>query len=401
MNDASLLAASVQKVQAAKKGVNLPNSLQDAAISDVIVENVVDKVTQEVILDDDGTPISTAFSILGVPFSSLKVDQIRMLCSKWNLKKYRGVSRDKLCLVIAQNQQLMVVYAAQAVTVKNKKMELQASKFRLLNVVFSEDFFKRVLKMNDKKQKDGLDAGKAGNTQRLWSSISDEYNDSLNDEVYGVFAFVEDEQIAEFAETIDIRNYVKLDWMKATTWFKAIVTDYKLATTWFTKSGQHEPNFYNFCKKKPTTYYYRLYAESRPNSHKAFSVVLDDRIFSESTTDQKKDGKHRGPSTTSPLKHKEAVMTRVANSMTDKLVSTKKLQDRRTEKIQVRRDMRMEKLQLEQNIASYVMNVCSLPDTAGGNSAREVMQTMIQSNSARIEEIKNWFDNDPSPVETP
>jgi hypothetical protein len=142
--------------------------------------------------------------------------------------------------------------------------------------------------MNGKKQKDELDAGKAGNNQCLSSSISDEYNDSLNDELYGVFAFVEDEQIAEFAETIDIRNYVKLDWMKATAWFKAIVTDYKLATTWFTKSGQHEPNFYNFCKKKLQTYYYQLYAESRPNSHKAFSVVLDDRSFSESTRDQKR-----------------------------------------------------------------------------------------------------------------
>jgi hypothetical protein len=129
-----------------------------------------------------------------------------MLCSKWSLKKYMGFAREKLCLLIAQNQQLMLVYASQAATVKDKKMELQASKFRLLNVVFSEDFFDRVVKMNDKKQKDELDAGKAGNNQGLWSSISDEYNDSLNDELYGDFAFVEDEQIAEFAETIDIRN---------------------------------------------------------------------------------------------------------------------------------------------------------------------------------------------------
>jgi hypothetical protein len=137
MNDISLLAALVQKVQAAKKGVSLPTSLEGAAIYDVIVQDVVDKVTQEALLDDDGKPILTAFSVLGVPFSSLKVDQIRMLCSKWSLKKYRGFAREKRCLVIAQNQQLMVVYAAQAVTVKDKKMELQASKFRLLNVVFS------------------------------------------------------------------------------------------------------------------------------------------------------------------------------------------------------------------------------------------------------------------------
>jgi hypothetical protein len=123
MNDTSLLAPSVQKVQAAKKGVSLRTNLEDAAISDVIVEDVIDKVTQEAVLDDDGKPILTAFSVLGIPFSSLKVDQIRMLCSKWSLKKYRGFAREKLCLVIAQNQQLMLVYTSQAATVKDKKME--------------------------------------------------------------------------------------------------------------------------------------------------------------------------------------------------------------------------------------------------------------------------------------
>jgi hypothetical protein len=61
MNDTSLLAPSVQKVQAAKKGVSLPTSLKGAAISDVIVEDVVDKVTQEALLDDDGKPSLTAF----------------------------------------------------------------------------------------------------------------------------------------------------------------------------------------------------------------------------------------------------------------------------------------------------------------------------------------------------
>jgi hypothetical protein len=59
------------------------------------------------------------------------------------------------------------------------------------------------------------------------------------------------------------------------------------------------------------------------------------------------------------------------------------------EKSQVERDMHMEKLQLEQNISSYFMNVCCLPNSTSGNSARKVMETMIRSNSARIEEIKN------------
>jgi hypothetical protein len=54
--------------------------------------------------------------------------------------------------------------------------------------------------------------------------ISDEYDNSENDEVYGFFAFVEDEQIGEFAKELDVTRYLKLDWKKATLWFKEIVT---------------------------------------------------------------------------------------------------------------------------------------------------------------------------------
>jgi hypothetical protein len=31
--------------------------------------------------------------------------------------------------------------------------------------------------------------------------------------------------------------------MKAAAWFKAIVNNYELALTWFTKYGKHQPNF--------------------------------------------------------------------------------------------------------------------------------------------------------------
>jgi hypothetical protein len=63
MDDSSLLfAASVQKVKAAKRCVSLPMSLEDAAISDAIVEDVADKVTQqEALPDNDSKPILTAF----------------------------------------------------------------------------------------------------------------------------------------------------------------------------------------------------------------------------------------------------------------------------------------------------------------------------------------------------
>jgi hypothetical protein len=220
---------------AKKKATTLPTTLDDASISDVALEQVLDKVSREPIRVDDKL-VMTAKSILGINVDTLKVDQIRKLCSTWNVKKYRSAVRDQLCLIIGQSQQLMGVYAAQDAKLKATKQENQASKFRLLNVVFSDDFFEDFVKMNDKKQKDELDAGKAGNNQRLWSSILDEYNDLENDEVYGVFALVEDEQIGEFAKEFDVTTYIKLGWMKAAAWFKAIVSNYKLALTCFTKS---------------------------------------------------------------------------------------------------------------------------------------------------------------------
>jgi hypothetical protein len=82
MNDSSPLAALAKKTQAAKKQVSLATILEDTAVSDVIVGGFIDKVTHKALLDDNGRPISTALSILGVHFSSLKVDQIRMLCVK-------------------------------------------------------------------------------------------------------------------------------------------------------------------------------------------------------------------------------------------------------------------------------------------------------------------------------
>lgn len=66
-----------------------------------------------------------------------------------------------------------------------------------MGVLFSEDFFDDIVKMNDKRHKNKLDARKVGNNQRLWSSIYEVYNDLANDRVYVVFTFVEDEQIGD------------------------------------------------------------------------------------------------------------------------------------------------------------------------------------------------------------
>jgi hypothetical protein len=164
------------------------------------------------------------------------------------------------------------------------------------------------------------------------------------------------------------RTCMKLDWIKATAWFKAIVfkaivTNYEVALNWFTKR-KHQPNFYELYQKKPQTYYYQLYAESKPSSHKAFSAVLADDVFSESMAAGKGSGKQGGVcgGSHSSLKRKEEAMTRFANPMTEECVASKESQDKHTEKMQLKCDT-----------TAYYVSICTLPESADGNLARAIM----------------------------
>jgi hypothetical protein len=67
---------------AKKKATTLPTTLDDASISCGVLEQVFDKVFLEPI-QVDGKPV------IGIDFDSLKVDQIRKLCSMWNRKLIR------------------------------------------------------------------------------------------------------------------------------------------------------------------------------------------------------------------------------------------------------------------------------------------------------------------------
>jgi hypothetical protein len=62
---------------AKKKATTLPTTLDDAFISDVILEQVFDKVCHKPIqVVADGKLVKTAKSILGIDFDALKVDKI-------------------------------------------------------------------------------------------------------------------------------------------------------------------------------------------------------------------------------------------------------------------------------------------------------------------------------------
>ena len=84
----------------------------------------------------------------------------------------------------------------------------------------------------------------------MWGSISEAYNDAENDGLYGQFSLVEDEEVTGIAIKYDLSHFHKLDWTKATSWFKDIVKSYDEAKVRWTTSGEHKPNFFAYTRGK-------------------------------------------------------------------------------------------------------------------------------------------------------
>ena len=93
-------------------------------------------------------------------------------------EKFRSAGIDKMSILIAQTQIDNAAHAKLDVKFQNIKETQESSHMRLMNAMFSDDFPPEVVTMNNAKTEAKLDKGKAGRSQRLWSSIYEAYNDA-------------------------------------------------------------------------------------------------------------------------------------------------------------------------------------------------------------------------------
>jgi hypothetical protein len=73
--------------------------LANAKLQDVVLTWAKNK--EGLLLTHRGNNLKMAESIMGVDISKIKVDQLRMMCAFWGLKKYRQANRVELGLLIA------------------------------------------------------------------------------------------------------------------------------------------------------------------------------------------------------------------------------------------------------------------------------------------------------------
>ena len=153
---------------------------------------------------------------------------------------------------------------------KSNRKQIQCP-FRLMNVIFSDDFIEDFTKLGDASSRQQLDAGKAGKQQHFWERLSVAFAEPMD--AYGRLYFLDDDVMAE-NDHINPSKIVRHDWKKLRSMWKSINADYKAALTRFTQSGTHDHNFYAFCNGKLETYYLRKYLDMRPHVNATVEALL-------------------------------------------------------------------------------------------------------------------------------
>jgi len=94
----------------------------------------------------------------------------------------------------------------------------------------------------------------------------------------------DDDDILQELHSINFTKIVPHDWKKLRSLWKQVNSHYKECLGWFTKSGTHSSNFFDFCDGRLETYYLRQHLDARPDLTGTVVADLPEEVFMESTS---------------------------------------------------------------------------------------------------------------------
>jgi hypothetical protein len=292
----------------------------DLLPSDINLEEVLRVINLEEVhwtdvdIDEDGN----ATGVLGSEFKELSSKQLRTICSRLNLKGVKNVKKQDMVdrLIIAHKNWNNYK------TLQNRKQDTAPRKqvqcsFRLLNILFSDEFATPFASLGDAATRQSLDIGTAGNDEAFWVEVQKAF--VTYHENYDVLLFHD----AIFSSIeINPGDIVHHDWKKLRSIWKALNAEYKATLTRYTISGTHESDFYDFCNGKLDVYYLRKHLEQRPNLNGTVEADLpeecalsSDKLFSPTKTSTT-EGSNKGDSN-EKKKRKSADNADIASAIRD------------------------------------------------------------------------------------
>jgi hypothetical protein len=238
----------------------------------------------DVLRDNKGTIVS----ILGQSIDEFKVVQLRLLCQSLKLQGYKSSGKSALIKMLTDYAANRSAYNVDKANQSPQRKTMHCS-FRLLNILFSDEFAEDFSKLGDIPKRHELDNNSNTYCQEdFWKAIVPAYvtpSDKFNDVMFY------DDVLR--AENINPSIILTHDWRRLRDIWRDTQSKYKECNSNYTLSGNHDSSFLNFCQGRLDVYYLHLQLAQRPQLQAfvdsslpsdVFSDSLDDGTFSESVS---------------------------------------------------------------------------------------------------------------------
>jgi hypothetical protein len=172
------VAVAVKSSKKVAPPVILPELLSNLTPADIKL------VIMESAFDDQGMEYQTARSLYGYSLENLSTPQLRKVCSMLGVGGYKSASKPKSCKLIALEAAKEKSYVSFG-KINATSLLKHNTILRIINALFHKDNFAEFEAMNQKKTRQELDKGGAGNNNLFLTGLSDYINDEINNDRIG------------------------------------------------------------------------------------------------------------------------------------------------------------------------------------------------------------------------
>lgn len=237
--------------------------------------------------------------------SNLLSKDLRRICSRLKIKGVKNAPKEKMIKILKDTymnrekyETLRKELSGEVTGGEQPRKQPQCS-FRLMNIIFCDEFAPKFASLGNVAERNVLDTGTAANDEYFWVEIQQAFIEP--NESYGSLLFQDDDVLGSL-DDIDPSIIVAHDWKKLRKIWKGVNADYKAAVNRYSLSGTHEADFYSFCNGKQEVYYLRKHLELKPELTGTVEADLPEEAFAESSSEYKQPAS----STNSSTKRKRA-----------------------------------------------------------------------------------------------
>ena len=221
-----------------------------------------DAVFSDVDTDGDGAPVG----LFGIAFNSIRSKDLRFIAKAFKVRSYGQMKKGQLIESIISAYVNKDLYSTSEKTRKQRQCS-----YRLLNILFSDEFSEDFSSVGNVATKQELDAGVASNNKGFWVRVQEVF--VTKHPIYDKLQFNDDKFLMNTA--IDPGENIQChDWKKLRCIWADLNSKYKVSLYNFTKSGNHESEFYGFCGGRLDVYYLWKHLQLKPGLNESVRAGL-------------------------------------------------------------------------------------------------------------------------------